>query len=325
MGKFFRALVQGVKDFIDDECMVSGASLAYYTIFSLPPLLVVVFFIAGLFGVSDEKLQDVATRQMGVPIGQQAAADNVGRESNQNQNEGGVTAIAERQAGSAQPMEALGPLSKVVGALILIFSATGLFAQLQSALNKAWEVEPDPKQGGWFNFIFKRILSLGMIVVIEFLLLVSLVLTTLVDELVSLTVGESAGPVATAIGTVLNNVIVLAMATLLFAAMYKLLPDAKMRWLDMWVGAFLTALLFVIGKTLIGMYLQSSQIGSAWGSAAASMVALLVWVYYTSLVVLFGAELTQVWAKTYGQGIEPEPGAVRTVEEKKHLRQGYAT
>ena len=347
MGKFFHTVTAAVKDFTEDECLVSGASLAYYTIFALPPVLVLVFFIAGLFGVSDQKIQEVVSRQVGVPIPEQSQSS--GKQSTNSASDkkneakagdessgqtieggakkepGGAAAIAERTKSGAQPMKALGPLSKVIGVLILIFSATGLFTQLQNALNKAWEVEPDPAKGGWSSFLFKRVLSLGMVVVIAFLLLVSLVLTTLVDEFVRLAVGQSAGPVATTIGIVLNNAIVLILATVLFAAMYKLLPDAEMRWKDMWIGSFITALLFVIGKALIGWYLQSSAIGSAWGSAAASMVALLVWVYYSSLIVLFGAELTQAWAKNYGYGIQPEEGAVRVVEEKKHLRGAHAT
>ena len=123
-------------------------------------------------------------------------------------------------------MQQLGAVSKIVGAVILIFSATGVFAQLQRALNQAWEVEPDPEASGWKNFLAKRGLSLGMIVVIAFLLLVSLVLTTIVDELVRMVMGQEPGTVGTAVGIVLNNVIALVLATLLFAAMYKILPDA---------------------------------------------------------------------------------------------------
>jgi membrane protein len=211
-----------------------------------------------------------------------------------------------------------------MGVALLIFSATGLFAQLQFALNRAWEVEPDPQQGGALRFLLKRVFSLGMIVVIAFLLLVSLVLTTLIDEITAYLQGSSPGGVALVLGIVLNNLAVLALATLLFAAMYKILPDAKMAWKDTWIGAGLTAVLFVIGKSLIGWYLQSSDVGGSWGSAAASLVGILIWVYYTSLIVLFGAELAQVWASEYGSGIEPAKGAVRKVEEKRHVREPAA-
>jgi len=325
MKKFFNTLKSAVQDFIEDECMVSGAALAYYTIFSLPPLLVVVFFIAGTFNVSEERINEVVSRQIGVPIPQASGSDEPAgsdgaktRESAKDDS-GSMQAVAQRKSSASTPLKQLGPLSKVIGALILVFSATGVFAQLQHALNRAWEVEPAPDTSGWKNYLAKRGLSLGMIVVIAFLLLVSLVLSMVVDEIVHLVLGQDPGGVGTAIGILVNNLIALSMATLLFAAMYKTLPDADMRWKDMWVGAFITAVLFVVGKTLIGWYLQNSQIGSAWGSAAASIIALLVWVYYTSVIVLLGAELTQAWAKNYGHGIVPEDGAVRVVQRKQRV------
>jgi membrane protein len=141
-------------------------------------------------------------------------------------------------------------------------------------------------------------------------LLVSFVLTTVIDELVAMLQGTSPEGPALAVGIVLNYLAAFVVATLLFAAMYKVLPDAKMAWKDAFVGACLTALLFVIGKALIGWYLQNTDLASGWGSAAASMIGVLVWMYYSSLILLFGAELTQVWASDYGRGIEPAPGAV---------------
>jgi membrane protein len=132
--------------------------------------------------------------------------------------------------------------------------------------------------------------------------------------------GPMPGSVMTVLGVVLHNGITFIVATMLFAAMFKVLPDAKTSWRDLFLGAAITALLFVVGKTLIAWYLQNSDVGSGWGSAASSMVAVLVWVYYSSLIVLFGAELTQVWANEFGRGIEPAKGAVRIVEEKRHIR-----
>lgn len=329
MSRVFGMLKTGASEFIEDGCMVNGAALAYYTIFSLPPLLVLVFFIAGLFGVSDAKINEVVSQQIGMPLPSQSQS-----QESQSQSDGGgqdegagdgsegsgaFGQVAERRSGRS-PIKALGPISKVLGVLILVFSATGVFAQLQASLNRAWEVEPDPEQGGWKSFLVKRLLSLGMIVVIAFLLLVSLVLTTLVDEIVTAIVGSDPGAVGNAVGMVVNGLVTLLLATLLFAAMYKILPDAEMRWKDMWIGAFITAILFVVGKTAIGWYLQNSAMGDAWGSAAASMIGLLVWVYYSSLIVLFGAELTQVWARRFGAGIVPEKGAVRVVQKKEHVR-----
>lgn len=307
MRPFISAIRKAVRDFSDDECMTSGAAIAYYTIFSLPPLLVVVFFVAGQFGVSEATIDRVIKDQLGMPLTD---------EQTQQAAEGGV--------GGGAMVERLGPLGKVIGIAILVFSATGVFAQLQFALNRAWEVEADPYRGGMLRFVLKRVLSLGMIIVIAFLLLVSFVLTTMIDELVQGVLGRQPGPAGVVVGEVLNSVVTLAVGTLLFAAMFNVLPDAKMRWRDTWVGAGMTAFLFVLGKMLIGVYLNNADVGSAWGGAAAAMIALLVWVYYSVLIVLLGAELTQAWASQVGSGIEPARGAVRIVEEKHRVEAGHA-
>ena len=318
MAKLTDALKRGLSEFFDDDCMSQAAAVAFYTIFSLPPLLVLVFFLAGLWNASEHTMDQLLKKQLGIPL----AGTFVGQGDQQGE-EGAspLQSVAERAGNEPGVMQQLGPLSRVLGVLLLVFTATGVFAQLQYALNRAWEVEPDPEQGGVRAFLFKRLLSLGMIVVIGFLLLVSLVLTTLVEEVLRVIQGQSPDDVATAFAIVLNNLAAFALATLLFAAMYLILPDAKMRWRDVWVGAAITAGLFVVGKAAIGWYLQYSHVGANWGSAAASMVGLLVWVYYSSLTVLFGAEMTQVWARRYGGGIEPARGAVRKVEEKRHIRE----
>ena len=315
--KLLSAIKQAGLEFSDDECMTSGAALAYYTIFSLPPLLVIVFAIAGWAGVEHSKIDRMVKKQLGIPITQvqtqgSQASPSGGKKSSQ----------AKGGAGGMSNVIGLGWVSRAIGIAILVFSATGLFAQFQFALNRAWEVEPDPEQGGIMRFAIKRLLSLGMVAIIAFLLLVSFVLTTLVDEAVQWVQGPNAGAFAMVIGILLNNFVTLVIATLLFAAMFKILPDATTSWRDMFLGSAVTALLFVIGKWLIGWYLQKSNVGSGWGSAASSMVAILVWVYYSSLIVLFGAELTQAWAKRYGRGIQPAKGAVRIVEEKRHVRGG---
>jgi membrane protein len=313
--KLFHLIKRAASEFSEDDCMSSGAAIAYYTIFSLPPLLVLVFFAADALGVSHQRIERIVKNQVGIPVG--GVAGDASEES------GGLESVA-GAAQSGAEISALGPFARIAGILLLVFSATGVFAQLQYALNRAWEVEPDPEQGGVWRFFLKRLLSLGMIAVLAFLLLVSMVLSTLIDEVTRVVVGEDPGTVGMVIGEVLNGGVTLIVATLLFAAMFRLLPDARMRWKDVWAGAFITALLFVIGKTLIGLYLQNSDVGSVWGSAAASMIGMLVWVYYTSLIVLFGAEMTQVWANEFGAGIEPAKGAVRKVEEKRHIRSGKA-
>jgi membrane protein len=302
MGRFFRALKKAASDFSDDDCMSSGAAIAYYAIFSLPPLLVLVVMIAGYFGISPERIQQVVQNQWGVSGAPTQAQQGEGEETDPANGE---------EAEAASLSSSLGWVGRIVGGAVLLFSATGLFAQLQYALNRAWEVKPDPKQGGVWAFITKRLLSFGMILVVAFLLLVSFVLTTIIDELTALLQGGAPSGMMLALGIVLNNAAAFLVAMLLFAAMFKVLPDADMAWRDVWVGAGMTALLFIVGKALIGWYVQHTDLATGWGSAAASMIGVLVWLYYSCLILLFGAELTQVWASKYGQGIEPSPGAMR--------------
>jgi membrane protein len=315
--KIFNAIRSAAKDFSDDECMVSGAALAYYTIFALPPLLVIVFVVAEAAGVPQQTVDQIVKEQLGMPVAQSPG---------QSGQSGGGTleevAGREGQKGQGGSLAGLGIVSRIIGIALLVFSATGLFAQLQYALNRAWEVAPDPERGGVMNLLVKRGLSLGMVVVIAFLLLVSFVLTTFVKEAVGWIQGVAPSGIMEALGFGVDYLVTFLVATLLFAAMFKILPDAKTSWRDLWVGAAMTALLFVVGKSLVGWYLGSSDIGSSWGGAASSMIAMLVWVYYTSLIVLFGAELAQVWATEYGGGIEPARGAVRKVAETRLIRPG---
>ncbi len=325
MNKLFRALKRAAADFSDDECMASAAAIAYYTIFSLPPLLVLVFFLAGLFGVSHERVAEVMKEQVGIPAdavsGDASGGETADAEGSDPQASGaGLTQVADRAKGQSTGPAALGPLARIIGIVLLVFSATGVFVQLQTALNRAWEVEPDPEQGGVMNFLLKRLLSLSMIVVIAFLLLVSLILTATLEEITQMILGREPGTVGTVIGMLLNALVTFAVATLLFAAMYKLLPDAKLQWRDTWIGAGMTAFLFVVGKLLLGWWLQRSETGATWGTAAGSLIAVLVWVYYTSLIILFGAELTQSWMNISGREIQPEKGAVKIKEEKRILR-----
>jgi membrane protein len=303
MGRFFSSLRKTASDFSEDDCMSSGAAIAYYAIFSLPPLLVLVVMIAGYFGVSPDRIQNVVQNQWGI-------SSKAEQDSTQQGENDGAGESNEEDAASTPRTGTLGTLERIVGGAILLFSATGLFAQLQYALNRAWEVKPDPKRGGVWAFITKRILSFGMVLVVAFLLLISFVLTTIIDELTAMLQGGAPSGVMLAVGIVLNNLAAFVVAMLLFAAIFKVLPDAEMAWRDVWVGAAMTALLFVVGKTLIGWYLQNSDVGTEWGSAATSMVGVLVWMYYSCLILLFGAELTQVWASDYGRGIKPAEGAM---------------
>lgn len=204
-----------------------------------------------------------------------------------------------------------GPLMTILSVLALLFGATGAFAQLQAALNKAWDVRKDPEKSGIVTLLLKRALSLGMILVIAFLLLVSLVISALLSR----AGGWLAGLLPGAVGQVTLRAIDLGLSlvviTALFAAMFKVLPDARIAWRDVWGGALVTAALFVIGKFLLGFYIGTTDPGSAFG-AAGSLALILVWIYYSAMIFFFGAELTQVWARRKGREILPDQDAVST-------------
>ena len=317
-------------DFTEDECLSSGAALAYYTIFSLPPLLAIVFVIAHWIGVPQEQIDRIVREQLGMPAAsaQDASLSGSvsGRELETASEDAAESASADGQGIGSLADKAQVPgegslFSRIAGILILVFSATGVLAQLQFSLNRAWEVEPDPAQSGIKNFAVKRVLSFGMIVVVAFLLLVAMVVTTLIDEILSWISSWLPGALEKVIAYSANAASTVLIASLLFAAMYKILPDAKVQWKDVAVGALVTGVLFVVGKTLISIYLQSSDVASGWGAATGSMVSILVWVYYSSLIVLFGAEFTQIWARSRGRAIEPVNGAVRKVEETRIIRE----
>jgi membrane protein len=288
---------QSLRDFIKDDCMDAAAALSYYTIFSLPAILVLILMlVSAVMNPSDVRggLEGQLQALMGPSAGEQ------------------IRTIIQQ----ADQKPSSGFLPTILGIAGLLFGATGAFGQLQKTLNRAWNVEPDPNQGGLKNFLTKRLFSFGMILVVAFFLLVSLVisaaLTGLGGRLGSFLPSGVSGPVL----EMLNSVISLVGITLLFGALFKVMPDAKIAWRSVWVGAGVTAVLFVLGKFLIGFYLGQSNPGQAYG-AAGSLAVLLLWIYYSSLILLFGAEFTETWAERRGQGIEPEPGAVRVRREKR--------
>jgi|GEM_PF-121612 len=285
----FQLVKKSAKDFSEDECPRMAAALAYYTVFALPPMLILIMMLVGAF-VSRETVQEALSGQMGSMLGADGAKT-VGTMVNQSKQPEGGNAI-----------------STIMGIAALVLGATGAFMQLQGALNTAWGVKPDPKAGGIKNFVFKRLLSVGMVLSIAFLLLVSLALSAALTAVGGAVGALIPGASAVVIG-ILQTLVSIVVVTLLFAAIFKVLPDARIAWRDVWVGAFVTALLFEIGKWAIGLYLGNSNPGKAYG-AAGSLAVILVWIYYTAMIVLFGAEFTETWATTRGQGIEPEEGAM---------------
>lgn len=279
-------------EWMEDKVPRLGAALAFYSVLSLAPLLVIAIAIAGLvFG--EEAARGQVVEQMGGLVGKQ-----------------GAEAIQTMIANARKPES--GIIAAVIGVASLLFAATGVFGELHDAMNTIWEVQPKPG-GGVMGFIKDRFLSFTMVLGIAFLLLVSLVLTTALAATGKYL--SSLVPFA-AVMQVLNFVISFAVITLLFAMMFKLLPDVKIGWSDVWIGAVITGLLFTLGKLLIGLYLGHSSIGSAYG-AAGSFVVLLVWVYYSSQILFFGAEFTQVYADKYGSRIVAAEGAEPVTDEAR--------
>jgi membrane protein len=292
-GALLSVLKETYSDWSEDKASRLAAALAYYTAFSIAPLLLIAIAVAGLV------------------FGREAAQGQVFAQLDGLLGSDGASAI---QTGIANSDKAgVGTLSAIIGTLTLIWSASGLFGQLQDALNTIWEVQPDPN-AGIVATIKRRFLSMTMVLGIAFVLLVSLVLSAGLSAVGGF-LGETL-PGGNVIWQVLNFVVSFVIITALFAAIYKVLPDAEIAWSDVWIGAAVTALLFTIGKLLIGLYLGHASIGSTFG-AAGSLLVFLVWVYYSAQILFFGAELTQVYARRYGSRIRPSEGAVALTDEAR--------
>jgi membrane protein len=282
-------------EWVDDKATRMAAALAYYTIFSLAPLLVIAVAVAGLV------------------FGPEAAAGKVGEQFGNLA--GGDSAKLVQTVLVHANKPATGIIAAVIGVIVLVVGAMGVFGELQDDLNTIWEVQPKPGRGLW-GMIHDRLLSFAMVCGVAFLLLVSLVVSASLAAL-----GGLQGEWGTSIsGHVINFVVSFVAIALLFAMIFRYLPDAHTAWKDVWLGAAVTALLFAVGKFLIGLYLGQSTIGSAYG-AAGSLAVLLVCLYYSSLIFLFGAEVTQVYANRFGSKIVPAPSAEPLTEEAR-ARQG---
>ena len=263
-----------------------GASLAYYTVFSLAPLLIISISIAGLV-LGEEAARGKIFEQLHYLIGEQ----------------GGKATQEMVQSASAKP--ATGVVASIMGLVTLLLGASGVFGQLQSSLNIIWGVEPKPGRG-ILGMIKDRFLSFGFILVVGFLLLVSLMLSAAVTFFAQWISGLTPGMEVVAHG--LNFVLSLGVITVLFALMFKCLPDAVIAWRDVWLGAAITAALFTVGKFALSFYLGTSSVASAYG-AAGSLIVLLLWVYYAAQIFFFGAEFTQVWANRFGSHVVPADDA----------------
>jgi membrane protein len=274
------------QDWWEDNCLRLAASLAYYTALSLAPLLLLIAGVVGLV-LGREQVASQLAAQLESLMGP------AGREL--------VTSILTTSSPEG------GTLATVVGLGTLLIGATAVFGELQTTMNLIWEVRPAPTSGAWAGILAwlkERVFSLAIVFALTFLLLVSLVVSAALA-------GAAAfvwGPEQSFLSRLLELAVSLAVLTLGFALLFKYVPDAEIRWRAVWLGGLVTAIFFTVGKTAIGYYLGQASVGSAYG-AAGSMVVLLVWVYYSALIVFFGAEFTQAWATRHG-GVAPQPHAV---------------
>jgi membrane protein len=289
----FDLLKQAAVDWMEDNALRLSAALSYYSIFSIAPLLVIAIAIAGWF-LGPQVAQGMLHDQLSGLLGAKAAE--------------GVEGMIQS---ASKPTSSV--MAGIMGGITLLLGASGVFGQLKDALNTIWEVEAKPGRGVW-KFIHERLLSFGMVAVIGFLLLVSLFVTTALAG-VSKYLG-SVLPMSGVLLGVLSSAVSFGVITVLFASVFKFLPDAKVQWRHVWIGAALTALLFEIGKALLAWYLGKQGAASAYG-AATSAVLLLLWVYYASLILFYGAEFTQVYARAKGARIEPSENAQRVALVKE--------
>jgi membrane protein len=271
---------------LDDDPFQLAAALSYYTLFSLSPLLVISIAVAGFVFDREAAHDQIVQTIQGL----------IGRES--------AEAVQSMILYAGNKPET-GMVSTLLGGIFLLFGAGGVVGQLQTSLNKIWDVQGQ-SHSGLHDFIRKRFISFAMVLGVGFLLLVSLAVSAFITGLTRF-IGGLVGEAAV-IAHLLDIVISFGSVTLLFAMIYKFLPDVEIHWKDVWIGAALTSVLFTIGKFLIGFYLGTSGVTSAYG-AAGSLITILLWVYYSALIFFWGAEFTQVYAMQYGSGVIPAANA----------------
>ncbi len=278
-------LKSATKNWIADNAQRLGAALAFYTVFAVSPLFIIAIFVASL--VFDQTAVRAALFDQ--------VADLAGQK--------GARALESALAASLPHQQ--GVFATMVAVITWFVMATGVFMELQAALNRIWGVEPRPGQGIW-GFLKARLLSFAMVMVIGFLLLVSLVVSAVLAALAGYV--SALVPRFDMLMMIANGIVSFGVITLLFAGVFKVLPDVKISWGDVWIGAGVTALLFTGGKFLLGLYLGQNSTVSAYG-AAGSLVLILLWVYYSAQILFFGAELTQAYANRYGSPLAPKAHA----------------
>jgi len=284
---FFRFIKQVVSEFIADNILKFSASLAYYTILSLAPLLIIILFTTGnLFG--KEAIQGELYGEIKGMVGKDAALEIQNLISNIH-------------------LSSDNAFATILGVIILFIGATGIFGEMQDSLNRIWGLKTKTRKV-WWKLILDRLISFSMILSLGFVLIVSLILNAIVAALSSKIIGISAG-FGGSVVLLMDNGISLLITALIFGTIFKVLPDAKIKWKDVLIGALITAVLFMLGKYAIGFYLVKSQLANIYG-AAGSVMILMIWVYYSSAILYLGAVFTKVYATNFGGKIYPNEYAV---------------
>lgn len=287
LSRFWKTFKKTISQFADDNAIKFSASLSYYTIFALPPMLIIIFSISGFF-FGKEAIQGKVYGQIAGLVGSNAAIQ--------------IQEIIKNVHTSTDST-----FATVLSVIMIIVGSTGVFAEIQDSINHIWGIRAKPKRS-WLKWLLNRLLSFSMLLSIGFILLVSLMLNTLMD-LLSARLQVYFSHITVQVFYILNLVLVFSVITTLFSIIFKMLPDGKVSWKDSIRGAAFTASLFMIGKFLIGYYLGHSSVTSIYG-AAGSVIVILLWVYYSSIILYFGAEFTMVYACMFGKKIIPNNYAV---------------
>ncbi|HEX2532718.1 MAG TPA: YihY/virulence factor BrkB family protein [Chitinophagaceae bacterium] len=287
--------------FVEDNAFKLSASLSYYTVFALGPLLMIIISLAGIV-FRREAVQGKIYGELKDLIGPEAALQIQDIIYNIQHNEAGTVAA-------------------IIGAIVLFIGATGVFTEMQDSINFIWSVKAKPKKG-WLKFLINRLLSFSLIVGMGFILLVSLIVSALLG-LLSEKLTRLFDDYTVYLFYVINTIVIIVVISGLFTVIFKVLPDAIISWRDAFIGAVFTTLLFLLGKYAIGLYMSTANLGVTYGTAA-SIIIILSWVYYTSLILYFGAEFTKMYALQAGHGIRPKDTAVFIIKrESKEVPVSY--
>lgn len=290
---FFKVVKEAFLCFLDDRGLKLSASLSYYTVFALGPIMLIIISLAGAF-LGKDAVEGKLYWQLRGLLGSDTAVQiqSIIKNTNQQHNSTAGT---------------------IIGIVMLFVGASGVFTEMQDSINFIWSVKAKP-QKGWVKFLLNRLISFSLVIGLGFILLVSLIVNTLMDVLNERLVGYFHNTTVY-LFYVLNLALVLVVIASLFAVIFKVLPDAVIRWKDAFIGAIFTAVFFMLGKFLIGYYVGNSRIGVTYGTAA-SIIIIFIWVYYSSIILYFGAEFTKIYAIRAGAGIRPSETAVFIVKKE---------